>query len=42
MTDEMMSLLDLLEKSLDAELSRKMVGFVAQRLMGLNADISRL
>jgi putative transposase len=35
MTDEMMSLRALLEKSSDAELLREMVEFAAQRLMGL-------
>ncbi len=34
MTDEMMSLRALLEKSSDADLLREMVGFGAQRLMG--------
>src|SRR5438105_15843030 len=35
MTDEMMSLRALLEKSSDAELLREMVGFAARRLMEL-------
>ena len=35
MTDEMMSLKGLLEKSPDAGLLREMIGFVAQRLMEL-------
>ena len=35
MTDEMMSLRTLLEKSSDGELLREMVGFAAQRLMEL-------
>ncbi len=35
MTDEMMSLRALLEKSSDAELLREMIGFAAERLMAL-------
>ncbi len=35
MTDDMMILRSLLEKSSDAELLREMVGFTAQRLMEL-------
>jgi transposase-like protein len=35
MTDEMMSLQGLLEKSADADLLREMIGFAAQRLMDL-------
>jgi putative transposase len=35
MTDEMMSLRTLLEKSSDADLLREMIGFTAQRLMEL-------
>jgi hypothetical protein len=35
MTNEMMSLRTLLEKSADADLLREMVGFAAQRLMEL-------
>jgi len=38
MTDEMMSLRTLLEKSSDAELLREMVGFAAQRLMDLEVE----
>jgi hypothetical protein len=34
-TDEMMTLRTLLEKSSDADLSREMTGFTAQRLMEL-------
>ena len=38
MTDEMMSLRTLLEKSSDAELPREMVGFAAHRLMELEVE----
>src|SRR5213079_800394 len=38
MTDEMMSLRTLLEKSSDADLLREMVGFAAQRLMALEVE----
>jgi putative transposase len=38
MTDAMMSLRTLLEKSSDAELLREMVGFAAQRLMELEVE----
>ena len=38
MTDEMMSLRTLLEKSSDAELLRETVGFAAQRLMELEVE----
>jgi putative transposase len=38
MTDEMMRLQSLLEKSSDAELLRDMVGFAAQRLMELEVE----
>jgi transposase-like protein len=38
MTDEMMALRALLEKSADAEMLREMVGFAAQRLMELEVE----
>jgi putative transposase len=38
MTDDMMNLRALLEKSSDAELLREMVGFAAQRLMELEIE----
>ena len=38
MTEEMMSLRTLLEKSSDADLLREMVGFAAQRLMELEVE----
>jgi len=38
MTDEMMNLRALLEKSSDAELLREMIGFTAQRLMELEVE----
>ena len=38
MTDEMMTLRTLLEKSSDADLLREMIGFTAQRLMALEVD----
>jgi len=38
MTDEMMSLRTLLEKSADADLLREMVGFATQRLMELEVE----
>src|SRR5262249_8087772 len=38
MTEEMMSLRTLLEKSSDADLLREMVGFAAQRLMALEVE----
>jgi putative transposase len=38
MTDEMMNLRTLLEKSSDADLLREMIGFTAQRLMDLEVE----
>jgi transposase-like protein len=38
MTDDMMTLRTLLEKSSDAELLREMIGFTAQRLMELEVE----
>src|SRR5205085_5481820 len=38
MTEDMMTLRALLEKSSDAELLREMVGFAAQRLMELDVE----
>ena len=38
MTDEMMSLQALLEKSSDTDLLREMIGFAAQRLMELEVE----
>jgi putative transposase len=35
MTDDMIALRGLMEKSADADLLRKMIGFAAQRLMEL-------
>jgi hypothetical protein len=38
MTDEIRNLRALLEKSSDADLLREMIGFTAQRLMGLEVE----
>jgi putative transposase len=38
MTDEMMSLQSLLEKTSDADILREMIGFTAQRLMALEVE----
>ena len=38
MTDDMMTLRTLLEKSSDADLLREMIGFTAQRLMELDIE----
>jgi uncharacterized membrane protein len=38
MTDEMMTLRALLEKSSDADFLREMIGFTVQRLMALDVE----
>ena len=38
MTDDMMALRSLLEKSSDADLLREMIGFTAQRLMEIEVE----
>ena len=38
MTDDMMALRGLLEKSSDADFLREMIGFTAQRLMNLEVE----
>lgn len=41
MTDEIMNLRTLLEKSSDTDLLREMIGFTAQRLMDLDRRTDR-